>query len=117
VLSVGGEEQSVHFNHTGGSDRPNAGLWITANTAGRPPASAAQDPGRGGGLALVLGCRTSLAGLVAAANMVVAARKVHSPQGFYGQGGWEFPGLIGLTALTLAITGPGAISLDKIRKG
>src|SRR4051812_47303294 len=39
----------------------------------------------GGGLGLVLGLWTRPAGLAAAANMAVAARKAHWPQGFYGQ--------------------------------
>jgi putative oxidoreductase len=68
----------------------------------------------GGGIGLVLGAFTRPAGLVAAANMAVAARKAHWPQGFYGQGGYEFPVLLGLVAAALAITGPGAISVDHL---
>lgn len=52
----------------------------------------------GGGLGLVTGFMTRPAGLSAAANMAVAARKAHWPQGFYGQGGCEFPMLLGLVA-------------------
>jgi putative oxidoreductase len=68
----------------------------------------------GGGLSLMLGAFTRPAGLAAAANMAVAARKAHWPQGFYGQGGYEFPVLLGLVAAALAITGPGAISVDHL---
>ncbi len=70
----------------------------------------------GGGLCLALGYKTGLAGTVAAANMAVAARKVHWSQGFYGSGGWELTGLTGLVAAALVLTGPGAISLDALRK-
>ena len=52
----------------------------------------------GGGLGLALGLGTPPAGLVASANMAVAARKAHWPRGFYGQGGYEFPLLLGLVA-------------------
>jgi putative oxidoreductase len=68
----------------------------------------------GGGLGLALGLKTRPAGLVASANMAVAARKAHWPQGFYGQGGYEFPLLLGLVAAALALTGPGAISVDRL---
>ena len=70
----------------------------------------------GGGLFLVLGYRTGLAGTAAAVNMAVATRKVHWSQGFYGSGGWELSGLLGLCAAALVLTGPGAISLDALRK-
>ena len=67
-----------------------------------------------GGLGLALGLGTRLAGLVASVNMAVAARKVHWSQGFYGQGGYEFPLLLGVVGAALALTGPGAISLDRL---
>jgi putative oxidoreductase len=66
----------------------------------------------GGGLALFLGLLTRPAGLVAAGTMAVAARKAHWPQGFYGQGGYEYAALLGTAAATLTLTGPGAISID-----
>ncbi|HLL51071.1 MAG TPA: DoxX family protein [Thermomicrobiales bacterium] len=68
----------------------------------------------GGGLGLALGLWTRPAGLAAAANMAVAARKAHWPQGFFGQGGYEFPFLLGLVAAALTLTGPGAISVDRL---
>ena len=66
----------------------------------------------GGGLGLIFGAGTPVAGLVAAANMAVAARTAHWKQGFYGQGGYEFPLLLGAAALALALTGPGRIAVD-----
>jgi putative oxidoreductase len=67
-----------------------------------------------GSLGLALGLGTRPAGLVASINMAVAACKVHWPQGFYGQGGYEFPLLLGVVGAALALTGPGAISLDRL---
>lgn len=66
----------------------------------------------GGGLGLIAGAGTPVAGLVAAGNMAVAVRKAHWRQGFYGQGGFEFPLLLGVAALALALTGPGRLSVD-----
>ncbi|MCC6982632.1 MAG: DoxX family protein [Bauldia sp.] len=68
----------------------------------------------GGGLALALGLLTKQAGMLAAANMAVASKKVHWSQGFYGQGGYEFSALLGLVAASLALTGPGKFSIDHL---
>lgn len=69
----------------------------------------------GGGVALLLGLWTRPAALAAAVNMGVAARKAHWSNGFFGDGGYEFSGLLGAACLALAFTGPGAVSLDKLR--
>jgi putative oxidoreductase len=66
----------------------------------------------GGGLGLIAGAGTPVAGLVAAGNMAVAVRKAHWKQGLYGQGGYEFPLLLGVAALALALTGPGRYSVS-----
>ncbi len=68
----------------------------------------------GGGLALLLGAFTVPAGVVVAANMAIASRKAHGPQGFYGTGGYEFAALLGVVGGALALTGPGAISVDRL---
>jgi putative oxidoreductase len=65
-----------------------------------------------GGLALATGFLTRPAALAVAANMAVASYKAHWKNGFYGQGGYEFPLLLGTTALSLCLTGPGRISID-----
>jgi putative oxidoreductase len=70
----------------------------------------------GGGMALMLGVGTPVASLVAASNMAVASRKSHWKNGFYGQGGYEFPLLLGAAALAIGFTGPGAISIDRLLK-
>lgn len=65
-----------------------------------------------GGLAVAIGFLTRPAALLATLNMAVATYKAHWKNGFYGQGGFEFPLLLGAAALTIALTGPGAISID-----
>ena len=67
-----------------------------------------------GGIAIVLGLLTRLAALGLAATMIVAILTVHLKAGFFNPGGIEFPlSLLG-TAITLAITGGGAYSLDAL---
>ena len=68
----------------------------------------------GGGIALAAGVMTRPVALAAAFNMGVAAYKAHWKNGFYGQGGYEFPLLLGTACLALAFTGPGSISLDSL---
>ena len=67
-----------------------------------------------GGLALAAGLLTRPVSFAAAFNMGVATWKAHWKNGFYGQGGFEFPLLLGTAALTIGLTGPGAISLDAL---
>ncbi len=67
-----------------------------------------------GGLALVLGFKTRLVALPIIANMATAIWKVHWKNGFFGQGGFELPGSLAAGAATLALTGPGAISIDAL---
>ena len=100
----------------GGIDNFAAALERMGVTSPRAAAVASGVAEFGGGLALALGYHTTLAGAVAAANMGVAARKAHWAHGFYGQGGWEFPAMLGLGAGVLALAGPGALSLDQLRK-
>ena len=65
----------------------------------------------GGGLALAAGIMTRPIALAITVNMAVATWS-HRKVGFYGQGGFEFPLLLGTAALGLTLTGPGAISID-----
>ena len=46
--------------------------------------------------------------------MGVATYKAHWKNGFYGQGGYEFSLLLGTVALSLCLTGPGRLSVDRI---
>jgi putative oxidoreductase len=73
-----------------------------------------------GGLALVFGLLTRLAGLGLAIAMLGAIMIVHLKNGFFGPNGFEFPLALLASAATVALTGAGAFSLDRlisIRRG
>ena len=66
----------------------------------------------GGGTLLALGLATGAAGAAVAGNMVVAG-STHAPNGFFNtSGGYELPAVLGLVGVSLALGGPGRISLD-----
>ena len=65
-----------------------------------------------GGLALVAGLLTRLAGVGLAANMLGAMFLVHLKNGFFMPNGYEFVLMLAASAATLAITGAGRYSLD-----
>jgi putative oxidoreductase len=68
----------------------------------------------GGGALLAAGLGTPGAGAAAAGTMVVAS-SMHTANGFYvSKGGFEYPAVLGAGALGLALTGPGALSLDHV---
>lgn len=69
----------------------------------------------GGGLALMAGAMTHIAALLIAGTMLVAIVTVHLPQGFGGQGGYEFPLMLFLAAIGLFFLGPGHYSIDGVR--
>jgi putative oxidoreductase len=79
---------------------------------GKASATAAGLAETGGGALLALGLATPAAGAAAAGAMTGAAA-VHTPNGFFNQGGgYEYAATLGLAATGLAITGPGRLSLD-----
>jgi putative oxidoreductase len=68
----------------------------------------------GGGICLILGLLTRFwaAGLVI--DMAVAIFKVHLANGFFmSKNGFEFPLTLGVMALVVLMTGPGAMSVDR----
>ncbi|MEZ0164144.1 DoxX family protein [Kineococcus sp. LSe6-4] len=66
----------------------------------------------GGGALLALGLATPVGGASAAAAMAAAAF-VHKPNGFFvTSGGFEYPAVLGLTSVALAVGGPGRYSVD-----
>lgn len=71
----------------------------------------------GGGILLVLGLFTRVAGLAVLIDMAVAIWKVHWKNGLLGQGGYEFPLALAAMAFALIFLGAGPISLDSIRRG
>lgn len=67
-----------------------------------------------GGIALILGLLTRLAGAGVAATMIGAIALVHLPAGFFAPNGYEFPlSLLG-SALLLTVTGAGGYSIDGV---
>jgi len=67
------------------------------------------------GLLYLLGLLTPLASLLVLGTMAVAIAKVHGPKGFFVQnGGYEYNLVLIIAALTLALAGPGAFSLDHL---
>ena len=68
-----------------------------------------------GGLLLAFGLLTPLGSALIASVMVVAAATVHGKNGFFiTSGGYEFNLVLGVAALAVAFTGPGALSLDAL---
>ncbi|TMC26506.1 MAG: DoxX family protein [Chloroflexi bacterium] len=104
-------------NYPGAVERGGPGFVAALEKRGIPyPELAATASGLaefGGGLALAAGVLTRPVALATAFNMGVAV-STHWEKGLYGQGGFEFPLLLGATTLALGLTGPGAISIDAI---
>jgi putative oxidoreductase len=71
----------------------------------------------GGGLALLAGLGTRVAGAVLAFSMAVAIATVHISQGFFAPTGVEYPLTLLLVNLALISTGAGAYSLDALIRG
>lgn len=67
-----------------------------------------------GGIALVLGLLTRLAGLGLTINMLGAMVLVHAPAGFFLPNGIEFALVLGAAALAFAIMGAGEYSVDAL---
>jgi putative oxidoreductase len=68
-----------------------------------------------GGVLLALGLATPAAAAVVVSVMVVAIVTVHLGKGFFAQnGGYEYPFVLAVAALTLAFAGPGSLSIDAV---
>jgi putative oxidoreductase len=68
----------------------------------------------GGGALLAAGLGTPSAAAAVAGTMIVAS-SMHAASGFFNsKGGFEFPAVLGWSAAALALTGPGALSLDHV---
>ena len=68
-----------------------------------------------GGLGLAFGLLTPIAAAGVIVVMLGAILTAHKGKGFFNtNGGWEFPLLIALGALAIAIAGPGAYSADAV---
>ncbi|TQF74021.1 DoxX family protein [Rhodococcus spelaei] len=72
----------------------------------------------GGGILLIAGLLTPIAGILLFVDMLGAFFTVHYDQGvFVGQGGYELVVALGVGSLLLAATGAGRISLDALVGG
>jgi len=72
----------------------------------------------GGGLLILLGVAVDIAGLLVIIDMLGAIVLVHWANGFdFTKGGWEHPFTVLAMALTLALAGPGRLTIWKNYKG
>ncbi|MFF3905085.1 DoxX family protein [Streptomyces sp. NPDC001848] len=114
VLAAHGAQKL--FGWFGGGGLEGTGQWMES-VGYRPGKRSALASGlveAGGGTLLALGLGTPAAGAAVAGGMA-GATAVHAPQGFFAQaGGYEYPASLGLTAASLAVTGPGRLSLDSL---
>jgi putative oxidoreductase len=105
-------------NYPAAVERSGPGFAVALEKMGVPnPKAAATASGLAelvGGLALAAGVFTRPAAFAVAFNMGVASYKAHWKNGFYGQGGYEFSLLLGAAALSLGLTGPGRLSVDRL---
>ena len=68
----------------------------------------------GGGLLILLGIATDIAGILVVIDMLAAIVLVHLRNGFdVGKNGWEHPFTILAMALTVALAGPGRLTVGK----
>ena len=69
----------------------------------------------GGGLSLALGFLTPAGAALVSSVMLVAAFSAHVKHGFFmTSGGYEYNLVLGAAALSVAFTGPGALSIDAL---
>jgi putative oxidoreductase len=69
----------------------------------------------GGGLLLIVGAYTVVAALALIVQMLVAIWTVHLPHGLFLPNGYEFNLTLIAALVCLALTGPGALSVDARR--
>lgn len=115
-LGVGGVLLAHGLKHAGGRERTIR--WF-ASIGFRAPAlqwflSTATEIGVG--VLVVVGALTGLAAAGLVGIMAVAYWTVHRPQGFWitarPEEGWEYVLVLAVATTALALTGPGAVSVD-----
>jgi putative oxidoreductase len=98
-----------------GLEKTGQGLEMLGFAPGRRHAIVAGVVELGAGALLVLGLFSLLGASLVGAVMFVAAVTVHLRQGFFiTSGGFEYNLVLGVAGLTLAFTGPGALSADAL---
>jgi putative oxidoreductase len=113
-LVLAGHGAQKVFGWFGGNGLKKTTGWFAGHLRLRPAGFWAIMAGLsefGGGLLLALGLLSPLGSLGLIAAMLMAI-KVHFPKFWSTQGGFEYPFSILVVALALAISGPGAYSLD-----
>ena len=71
-----------------------------------------------GGVALILGVLTHVAGILLALDMIGALALVHASEGFFAaDGGFEYVLLLAAASLALALTGPGRFAVARALPG
>jgi putative oxidoreductase len=97
-----------------GLEKTAAGFEHIGFRPGKVNAIAAGLGEAGGGALLAAGIGSPGAGAAVAGTMIVAS-SMHIDNGFFSSnGGFEFPGVLGLSAAALALTGPGTLSIDHV---
>jgi putative oxidoreductase len=103
------------FGWFGGGGLQRSAAWFASLGFGRGRVAAVL-AGTGeiaGGLGLALGLLTPLAAAAVVGTMTTAAFVNNAAAGFWSAAkGWELNGYLIVVAAALAITGPGAVSLD-----
>ncbi|MER6352834.1 DoxX family protein [Streptomyces sp. NPDC001634] len=114
VLAAHGAQKLFGWFGGGGIEGTGQFMESVGYQPGRVSARAAGLAEAGGGTLLALGFATPAAGAAAAGAMAGAAA-VHVPNGFFAMsGGYEYAATLGLTAASLAVTGPGRLSVDAL---
>lgn len=115
ALAAHGSQELFGWFGGGGVDGTARGFEQLGFVPGRRSAIMAGLAEAGGGLLFALGAVTPFAAGVLVAVMVVAIVSVHLKQGFFAmQGGYEYPLVLALAALSVAFTGPGRLSVDAL---
>jgi putative oxidoreductase len=112
VLAAHGAQKLFGWFGGGGIEGTGKFMESVGYRPGKASAMAAGLAETGGALLLAMGLATPAAGAAAAGAMAGAAA-LHAPNGFFAQeGGYEYAVSLGLTSASLAITGPGRLSVD-----
>jgi putative oxidoreductase len=115
TLAAHGSQKLFGWFGGGGVDATASGMEHLGFVPGRRSAVLAGFAETGGGVLLALGAATPLAAAILLGVMGVAIVSAHLKQGFSAaRGGYEYPLVLGLAALSLAFTGPGHLSVDAL---
>jgi putative oxidoreductase len=115
TLAAHGTQKLFGWFGGGGIAGTGQGMQHLGFVSGRRAALMAGLAETGGGLLLALGAATPLAAAILIGVMTVAIVSVHITSGFFNaQGGYELPLVLALAAVSLTITGPGALSVDAL---